>query len=73
MTESLVYALAYLEKHNIKHHDFYPSNVFYHQGIFKVSNPLTVECSAYTLTHNSNNHFIQESVSASCLPSSSLS
>lgn len=50
LIESLVYALAYLEKNSIRHHDFYPTNVYYHSGIFKLTNPVSHETSAYTIT-----------------------
>lgn len=50
LIESLVYSLAYLEKNNMKHHDFYPTNVFYQNGLFKIANPLSIEASAYSLT-----------------------
>lgn len=50
LLESLVYALAYMEKNSLRHHDFYPTNVYYTAGAFKISNPTLVEASAYLLT-----------------------
>lgn len=53
LLESLVYSLAYLVKKEINYHDFYPTNVFYNNGIFKIANPLAVKLSGYSLTHQS--------------------
>ncbi len=55
LIECLVYSLAYVDKNKIKHHDFYPTNIFYQNGIFKIANPLIVENSGYELTHKSKN------------------
>ena len=42
LLESLVYALAYMEKNSLRHHDFYPTNVYYNSGCFKITNPSLV-------------------------------
>lgn len=54
LIESLVYSLRYLQKFDHKHHDYYPTNVHYCSGIFKITNPLTFSASAYVLTQESN-------------------
>jgi len=51
--ESLVYSLAYLTKKDINYHDFYPTNIFYNNGVFKILNPLVVKFSGYALTQQS--------------------
>lgn len=53
LLEALTYSLAYLCKKSIPHHDFYPTNILYHEGIFRVRNPLGIVCSAYTITQKS--------------------
>lgn len=65
LIESLVYALAYLQKNSLRHHDFYPSNIHYQQGLFKVTNPLTVTGSAYELTQGRTRCGMQASGSVS--------
>ncbi len=50
LIESLVYALAYLEKYGFKHHDFYPTNIFFCEGVFKITNPMVINESGYALT-----------------------
>jgi hypothetical protein len=50
LVESLVYSLRYLQREGLPHHDFYPTNVHYHAGIFKIANPLALDTSAYALT-----------------------
>jgi hypothetical protein len=67
----LVYALAYLEKAGIRHHDFYPTNVYYSSGIFKISNPALQETTAYGLTQQRTPALTKASVSLSS-PLSSL-
>jgi len=52
--ESLVYSLAYLTKKDVNYHDFYPTNIFYSNGVFKILNPLVVKLSGYALTQQSN-------------------
>ena len=65
LIESLVYALAYLEKNSIRHHDFYPINLYYCDGIFKIANPLSIEFSAYALTEQRRTIVIKVADSAS--------
>ena len=60
LLEALVYSLAYLSKKNIPHHDFYPTNIFYKDGKFKLLNPLTLACSGYSITQQSTFLSIQE-------------
>lgn len=50
LMESLVYSLAYLCKKSVANRDFYPTNIFYSEGTFKVRNPLALTCSAYAIT-----------------------
>ena len=67
LIESLVYALAYMQKNNYKHHDFYPTNIYFQQGVFKITNPATTEQSAYFKTSQSIYIPIQELVLVSFL------
>ena len=53
LLESLVYGLAYLSKKNIPHHDFYPTNIFYKDGKFKLLNPAVLSYSSYSITQQS--------------------
>lgn len=50
LLESIVYAMAALEVKQIRHHDIYPTNIFFHNGIFKLSNPSMTPQSSYSLT-----------------------
>lgn len=54
LVESLIYSLRYLQRHAISHHDYYPTNVHYAGGAFKIASPITLEASAYSLTQQSN-------------------
>lgn len=54
LLECLVYSLAYMSKKSINYHDFYPTNIFYNNGSFKILNPLTAKKSGYSLTQESN-------------------
>lgn len=54
LTESLVYGLAYMTKKNCNHHDFYPTNIYYVDGKFKIINPLEIQASGFYLTSQSN-------------------
>lgn len=54
----MVYSLAYMTKKDINHHDYYPTNIFYTNGIFKILNPLILKNSAYSLTQQSILYFI---------------
>ena len=53
LIESLMYSLAYIKKCSYIHHDFYPTNVYYSNGIFKIVNPVLIDTSAYSLTQSS--------------------
>ena len=55
LVESLVYSLRYMQREGVAHHDYYPTNVHYHNGMFKVANPMIASVSAYSLTQQSNN------------------
>jgi hypothetical protein len=59
LLESMVYSLAYMVKKDVNHHDFYPTNIFYNNGAFKVINPALLKSSGYSLTQQSNYHFYQ--------------
>lgn len=50
LLECLVYSLAYMSKKNINYHDFYPTNIFYSNGNFKMLNPLLAKMSGYSMT-----------------------
>jgi serine/threonine protein kinase len=50
LLESLIYGLAYMAKKDINHHDFYPTNIYYNNGCFKILNPLMVKYSGYSIT-----------------------
>lgn len=50
LLESLVYSLAYMTKKGISHHDYYPTNIFYSNGVFKLLNSLMLKYSAYEMT-----------------------
>jgi hypothetical protein len=65
LVESLVYSLRYLQRVGLPHHDFYPTNAHYAAGIFKMTNPLTLESSAYALTQQSKMKTMKEKDSAS--------
>ncbi len=39
-----------MTKKGINHHDYYPTNIFYSNGVFKLLNPLMLEHSAYAMT-----------------------
>ena len=39
LTESILYAVAFLESKGWQHHDIYPTNIFYVDGTFKLSHP----------------------------------
>lgn len=39
-----------MTKKNMNYHDFYPTNIFYNNGNFKIANPLTIKFSGYSLT-----------------------
>jgi hypothetical protein len=53
LLESMVYGLAYMTRKDLNHHDFYPTNVFYKNGTFKLLNPLALNCSGYSITQQS--------------------
>lgn len=53
LTESLVYGLSYMTKKNCNHHDFYPANIYYSEGKFKVINPFEIQASGFCLTSQS--------------------
>ena len=53
LIESLVYALAYMAKKKCNHHDFYPTNIYYCEGRFKLINPLEIQASGFYLTSQS--------------------
>ena len=53
LLESLVYGLAYLHNKDIRHHDFYPTNIFYKDSRFKLLNPVATPCSGYSITQQS--------------------
>lgn len=53
LLESLVYSLAYLCRKGIGHHDYYPTNIYYMGGVFKLLNPALVACSGYSITQQS--------------------
>ena len=38
LLECLVYSLAYMSKKSINYHNFYPTNIFYNNGSFKILN-----------------------------------
>ena len=44
-----MYAIAYLENKGWEHHDIYPTNIYYVDGIFKLAHPRFVQTS-YQLT-----------------------
>lgn len=67
LVESLVYSLRYLQKFEYKHHDYYPTNIQYCAGVFKITNPLLTNASAYVLTQQSKGIATQENASASSL------
>lgn len=69
LVESLVYSLRYLQKFEYRHHDYYPPNIHYCGGAFKVSSPLLTNSSAYVLTQQSKPTVTQGSASASSLRS----
>ena len=48
--ESLIYAMSALEAKHIRHHDIYPTNVYFVNGVFKLSNPIVTPQSSYSLT-----------------------
>lgn len=64
LIESMSYALAYLESKGWAHHDVYPTNIFYADGIFKLAHPRFVRPS-YRLTIESKQSATQENGSAS--------
>lgn len=40
-----------------KHHDYYPTNIFYSRGQFKINNPIMVQVSGYTRTQQRNRFY----------------
>ena len=50
LLEALVYSLSYMTKKGYYHHDYYPTNIFYDNGSFLITNPKTLQCSSYGIT-----------------------
>lgn len=50
LLECLAYSLAYLSSKAVPHHDFYPTNILYNQGQFRVRNPAALDYSSYSIT-----------------------
>jgi hypothetical protein len=45
--------MAFLEKKGFRHHDIYPTNIYYVDGAFKLTHPKFVE-SSYEMTRQRN-------------------